>query len=103
MYEHQPSADRPYGAVSGASRLVHGTAIKGLQFRIGTPAAPPIWCVWLQLCSLNVMKIAQNWLRNLRNLFTLVDSERTRELGPEGPKLAGASSYSNACGQWLAK
>ena len=33
----------------------------------------------------------------------LINSERTRELGPEGPKLAGASSYSNACGQWLAK
>ena len=31
------------------------------------------------------------------------NSERTRELGPEGPKLVGASSYSNACGQWLAK
>ena len=23
--------------------------------------------------------------------------ERTRELGPEGPQLAGASSYSNGC------
>ena len=26
-------------------------------------------------------------------------SERTRELGPEGSQLAGASSYSNVCGQ----
>ena len=29
----------------------------------------------------------------------IIYSERTRELGPEGPKLAGASSSSNACGQ----
>ena len=26
-------------------------------------------------------------------------SERMHELGPEGPQLAGASSYSNVCGQ----
>ena len=32
-----------------------------------------------------------------------VYSERTRELGPEGPQLAGASSYSNGCQQRKAK
>ena len=31
------------------------------------------------------------------------NSERTRELGPEGPQLAGASSYSNGCQQGKAK
>ena len=30
-------------------------------------------------------------------------SERTRELGPEGPQLAGASSYSSGCQQGEAK
>ena len=31
------------------------------------------------------------------------NSERTRELGTEGPQLAGASSYSNGCQQGEAK
>ena len=36
---------------------------------------------------------------NKSQLFHKYNSERTHELGPEGPQLAGASSYSNVCGQ----
>ena len=72
-----------------------------------TEKSPKIMRSWLINFKLTASSLLYSvtlfWILDHNDNKCIINSERTRKLGPEGPQLAGASSYSNGCQQRKAK